>query len=105
MNNEQFFIYLMIVALSTYLIRAVPFSLIRKKITNVYVNSFLYYIPYTVLAAMTFPAAIYVTGSIYSAIAGLIVALIFAIKEKSLTFVAITACLTSLLIELIMMIL
>ena len=104
MNNQQFFIYLLIVALSTYLIRAIPFSLIKNKITNVYIKSFLYYIPYTVLAAMTFPAALYVTGSVYSAIGGIIVALILAIKEKSLTFVALAACATTLAIELLMLV-
>lgn len=104
MNNDQFFIYLMIVSLSTYLIRAVPFSLIKKKISNIFVKSFLSYIPYTVLAAMTFPAALYVTGTIISAAVGLFVALIFAIKNKSLMLVAIIACVSALLVELIMMI-
>ena len=103
MNNEQFFIYLLIVSLTTYLIRAIPFSLINKKITNVYIKSFLYYIPYTVLAAMTFPAALYVTSSIYSAIFGIIVAFIFAIKGKGLTFVAVTACLAALIVEGVLM--
>lgn len=104
MNNDQFFIYLMIVALSTYLIRAVPFSLIREKVTNTFIKSFLSYIPYTVLAAMTFPGALYVTGSIISALIGITVALLFAIKGKSLTIVAIMACLSALIVELIMMI-
>ena len=104
MNNDQFFIYLMIVALSTYLIRAVPFSWIREKVTNTFIKSFLSYIPYTVLAAMTFPGALYVTGSIISALTGITVALLFAIKGKSLTIVAIMACLSALIVELIMMI-
>ena len=103
MNNSEFFIYLLIVALTTYLIRAIPFSLITKKVTNKYVKSFLYYIPYTVLAAMTIPAALYVTGSIYSSIAGLLVALIVAIKKSNLTLVALAACLGSLIVEIIML--
>lgn len=103
MNNSVFFIYLLIVALTTYLIRAIPFSLITKKVTNKYVKSFLYYIPYTVLAAMTLPAALYVTGSIYSSIAGLLVALIVAIKKSNLTLVAVAAVLGSLVVEIIMM--
>lgn len=103
MNNSVFFIYLLIVALTTYLIRAIPFSLITKKVTNKYVKSFLYYIPYTVLAAMTIPAALYVTGSIYSSIAGLLVALIVAIKKSNLTLVAVAAVLGSLVVEIIMM--
>lgn len=103
MNNSVFFIYLLIVALTTYLIRAIPFSLITKKVTNKYVKSFLYYIPYTVLAAMTLPAALYVTGSIYSSIVGLLVALIVAIKKSNLTLVALAACVGSLIVEIIML--
>ena len=103
MNNSVFFIYLLIVALTTYLIRAIPFSLITKKVTNKYVKSFLYYIPYTVLAAMTIPAALYVTGSIYSSIAGLLVALIVAIKKSNLTLVALAAVGGALIVEIIML--
>lgn len=103
MNNSVFFIYLLIVALTTYLIRVIPFSLITKKVTNKYVKSFLYYIPYTVLAAMTIPAALYVTGSIYSSIAGLLVALIVAIKKSNLTLVPLAACVGSLIVEIIML--
>ena len=103
MNNSMFFVYLLIVVLTTYLIRAIPFSLITKKVTNKYVKSFLYYIPYTVLAAMTIPVALYVTGSIYSSIAGLLVALIVAIKKSNLTLVAVAAVLGSLVVEIIMM--
>ncbi len=103
MNNGVFFIYLLIVVLTTYLIRAIPFSLITKKVTNKYVKSFLYYIPYTVLAAMTIPAALYVTGSIYSSIAGLLLALIVAIKKSNLTLVALAACVGSLIVEIIML--
>lgn len=102
MDNNLFFIYLLIVALSTYLIRAIPFSLITKKVTNKYIKSFLFYIPYTVLAAMTLPSALYVTGSIYSAIAGLGVALIVAIKKSNLTLVAVAACLGALIVEIIL---
>lgn len=100
MNNTSFFIYLLIVAGSTYLIRAIPFSLIRKKINNTFINSFLTYIPYAVLAAMTFPGALYVTGTIYSAIAGLAVSLLVALKCKNLTIVAVVTCLSALIVEL-----
>ena len=101
--NNTFFIYLLIVVLTTYLIRAIPFSLINKKVTNIYVKSFLYYIPYTVLAAMILPFALYVTGSIYSALAGLVLAFVVAIKKSNLTLVAIAACLGSLIVEIIML--
>ncbi len=92
MNTKEFLIYLLIMAGSTYLIRAIPFALMRKKIKNQFVNSFLYYIPYTVLAAMTFPSALYATGNVISASVGLAAAILVSLKTKSLTIVAVTAC-------------
>ena len=97
---KDFWIYLVILAGSTYLIRAIPFAAFQKKITNRFIRSFLYYIPYTVLAAMTIPAAVYATGHILSAIAGLLVGGIFAFKGKGLTLVAVIACLAAFLVEL-----
>lgn len=102
MNNNSFFIYLLIVVLTTYLIRSIPFSLVTKKVTNKYIKSFLYYIPYTVLAAMTLPASFYVTSSIYSAIVGLVVALGVAVKKSNLTLVAVAAVIGALVVEIIM---
>lgn len=96
---KDFWIYLLLLAGSTYLIRAIPFALLRRKITNPFVSSFLHYIPYAVLAAMTLPAALYETGSIASAAAGLLVGGIFAVKGKGLTLVAIVSCLTALLVD------
>jgi branched-subunit amino acid transport protein len=101
MPNKEFFIYLLILAGSTYLIRAIPFAAVRKKITNRFVRSFLYYIPYTVLAAMTFPAAFYATGNIIAASAGILVAVVFAIREKGLTLVAVASCVTAFLVSLV----
>ncbi|MBE6558249.1 MAG: AzlD domain-containing protein [Ruminococcaceae bacterium] len=97
---KDFWIYLAILAGSTYLIRAIPFAAFQKKITNRFIRSFLYYIPYTVLAAMTIPAAVYATGHILSAIAGLLVGGIFAFKGKGLTLVAVISCLAAFLVEL-----
>ncbi len=102
MNNTSFFLYLLIMAGSTYLIRAIPFAAIRKKIKNTFIRSFLYYIPYTVLSAMTFPAALFATGNIFAAATGLVVAIIFAIKGKGLTVVAVAATVTVLLVEIVM---
>lgn len=96
---KDFWIYLAILSGSTYLIRALPFAAIRKKINNRMIRSFLYYIPYTVLAAMTFPAALYATGNLWSGAAGLIVGSIFAYRGKGLTVVAIVSCITALAIE------
>lgn len=104
MDVKEFFIYLLIMAGSTYLIRVIPFVLIRKKINNEFINSFLYYIPYTVLTAMTFPAALFVTGHLVSAILGLIASSFLAIKGKSLTVVACTCCLVVLVCELLFLV-
>ena len=83
---------LLVMAGVTYLVRVVPFILINKKIENRFINSFLYYIPYTVLAAMTFPAILYATGNIVSAVAGLLVAIVISFRGRSLIIVAVGAC-------------
>ena len=101
MNNKEYFIYLLIMVLVTYVLRVIPFLLIRKKITNKFINSVLYYIPYTVLTSMTFPAALYVTEHFLSASIGLICAILCALKIKNLTIVAIISCVAVLLTELI----
>ena len=101
--NTEFWIYLLILAGSTYLIRAIPFAAIQRKIKSRFIRSFLHYIPTAVLAAMTFPAAFYATGSVISAAAGLLVGSIFALRGKGLTLVAIVSCVTAFLAELIML--
>ena len=100
MNNFQFFTYLLVLAGSTYLIRVIPFVAIKEKINNKLIRSFLYYIPYAVLTAMTLPAAFYATRSVVSALVGIVVAIILAYKNKSLTVVAIFACLAVYITEL-----
>ena len=92
--DKEFWIYLIILAGSTYLIRAIPFGAMSKKITNPFVCSFLYYIPYTVLAAMTFPGALYATGNTTAAAIGILVAVIFAVRGAGLTLVAMVSCLS-----------
>ena len=96
---NDFLIYLLILSGSTYLIRAVPFVAVKKEITNKYVRSFLHYIPFSVLAAMTIPYAFTATGNVISSICGLVVGGIFAYRGKGLTFVAVAACIASLLAE------
>lgn len=96
---RDFWIYLAILAGSTYLIRVIPFVAIQEKIKNRFIKSFLFYIPYTVLAAMTLPAALYATGNIISGAAGLTVGGIFAYKGKGLTTVAVISCITALAVE------
>lgn len=100
MNNYVFFLYLLILAGSTYLIRVIPFVAIKNKINNRFIRSFLAYIPYAVLTAMTIPAVFYATNWWAGAAAGLIAAVIFALKEKGLTVVAIAACVAVFVVEL-----
>ena len=92
MDFMKFLPYLLVMAGVTYILRVVPFILINKKIENRFINSFLYYIPYTVLAAMTFPAILYATGNIVSAVAGLLVAIVISFRGRSLIIVAVGAC-------------
>ena len=102
MDLMKFLPYLIVMAGVTYLIRVIPLVLVRKKIKNRFLNSFLYYIPYTVLAAMTFPAILYATGTMISAVAGFIAAVILSYRRGSLIVVAAVACGTVLLAELLL---
>ena len=92
MELREYWICLAIMAGSTYLLRALPFALVRKKIQNPFIRSFLHYIPYAVLTAMTVPAIFYAVDQPIAAIAGFVVAVIFALLDKGLTAVAIAAC-------------
>lgn len=84
----------------TYLIRMVPFTFFRKKIKSRFFRSFLYYIPYAVLSAMTIPAIFYTTHNIYTAIAGTAVAVVLAFLEMPLIVVALAASGSAFLIGL-----
>ncbi|MCX4299439.1 MAG: AzlD domain-containing protein [Lachnospiraceae bacterium] len=97
--THNIYLYIFVMAAVTYLIRMLPLALSKKEITNQYIKSFLYYVPYACLAAMTFPAILYSTASLYSALAGLIIAIIAAYKGKSLLIVALAACIAVFLVE------
>lgn len=92
MSNQTFFLYVLVMAGVTYLIRMLPLVLFKKEITSPFVKSFLYYVPYASLAAMTFPAILTATSSVVSGVAGFGVGLFAAYKEKSLLTVALCAC-------------
>lgn len=100
MANKEFWIYLLVLCGSTYLIRAIPFAAVSKKITNTFIRSFLHYIPYTVLSAMTFPGALYATDNVIAAAAGLAVGMVFALWGKGLTTVAVVSCIAVFLADL-----
>lgn len=82
---------ILIMFLTTYLVRVVPMLLFRKPIHSRFIKSFLYYVPYSVLSAMTFPAILTCTSSLISALAGTAVALVMAWKRASLVKVALMA--------------
>ncbi|MBP3637601.1 MAG: AzlD domain-containing protein [Clostridia bacterium] len=93
MSWTSFFPYLIVMAGVTYLIRMLPLTVFRKEIKSVFVKSFLHYVPYAVLGAMTFPDVLYSTGSLWTALVGLVVAVVMAWRGRSLLTVAIGACL------------
>lgn len=100
MDTFQLMGYIAVMAGVTYAIRAIPLTFFRKDITNVYIRSFLQYIPYAVLGSMTLPAILYSTGSMLSAAAGLAVAAVLSYMEKSLLTVAAAACGAAFLVEM-----
>ena len=89
-----------VMAFTTYLIRVLPMVIFRKKITNVWVRSFLYYVPYVVLSAMTVPAVFSSTGSVSSAAAGFVIAVILAYFKRGLLTVAVGAALTAFIMQI-----
>ena len=97
----HFLYYLIVIAGTTYLIRMLPLVLVKKKITNSFVKSFLYYVPYAVLGVMTFPAVFYSTSNIISSAIGTITAIILAYYEKSLLVVSAAASAAVLIAECI----
>ena len=105
MSWADYFPYLIIMAGVTYLIRMLPLTVFRREIRSVFVKSFLHYVPYAVLGAMTFPDVLYSTGSLWTALAGLIVAVIMAWRGRSLLTVAIGACLTVAAAQAVMLLL
>ena len=101
--SHNVYLYILVMAAVTYLIRMLPLALAKNEIRSPFIKSFLYYVPYACLAAMTFPAILTATaGGILSGLAGLVIALIAAYKEKSLLTVALFACAAVFVTERIM---
>ena len=95
-------IYILIMAVVTYLIRMLPLTLLRKEIKNRTLRSFLYYVPYVTLSVMTFPAILTATGDIRTGAAGLLTALILSWKKQSLPVVAFVSCVVVFLTDLLL---
>lgn len=89
---KNFALYLFAMAVVTYLIRMLPLVLVKKKIQNRFILSFLYYIPYAVLTVMTIPAIFYATSHKISAVIGFVAAVVLAYMKKSLVTVAAFSC-------------
>ena len=98
----NFYIYLLVTAGTTYLVRMLPLVLMKGKIRSRFLLSFLHYIPYAVLSVMTVPAIFSATGDLRTAAAGFIVALVLAWRGKSLLTVAAVACAAVLAAELLL---
>lgn len=92
MDSRSFFQYLLVMAGVTYLIRMLPLAAIRGRIRSRFLQSLLYYVPYAVLGAMTFPAIFYSTGSLPGALCGFLAALCLGLLGKGLLTVAVAAC-------------
>ena len=93
------YVYIFTMALTTYLIRVLPLTIFRKPIQSVFLRSFLHYVPYACLSAMTFPAILTSTATIISGAAALVVAVVLAYRGKSLIVVAVSSSAAGLITE------
>ena len=96
--EHNVYLYIAVVALVTYLIRVLPLTLIRREIKN----PFLYYVPYVTLAAMTFPAILHATDSLWSGLAALVAGVLVAWFSGNLFLVAASGCVVVFLVELLL---
>ena len=96
------YLYVLVMALTTYLIRVLPLTVFRKPITSRFVKSFLHYVPYACLTAMTFPAILYDTAYMTSGAAALVIAVWLAYRGKSLLSVSLASCAAVFLAEQIL---
>lgn len=99
MKMSDIYMYILVMAVVTYLVRVLPLTVFKKEITNKYVTSFLYYVPYACLAAMTFPAIVTATETPVSGIAALIAAFVSSFKGRSLLESALWACAAVFVVE------
>ena len=97
----EILIYVLVMALTTYLVRMLPMTLFRKRIKSRFARSFFYYIPYAVLAAMTLPAILYSTDGLWASLAGLAVAVALSFANCSLIVVSLAACAAAFLVGLL----
>jgi len=97
--SHNVYLYILVMALVTYMIRVLPLTLIRKQIKNTTIRSFFHYVPYVTLSVMTFPAILSATESIWSALLGFVVAVLLAYKGAGLFKVSVGACIVVFVLE------
>ncbi len=97
------YIYLLVLAAVTYLIRVLPLTLIRREIKNTFIRSFLYYVPYVTLAVMTFPSILTATESPIAAAIALAAGIILAWFGASLFQVSVLCCIAVFVAELFLL--
>lgn len=88
----KIYVYILTMAVTTYLIRALPLTLLKKPIQNRFLKSFLHYVPTACLTAMTFPAILFATDHVLSGALGFTIAVLLSLKKKSLIVVAVASC-------------
>ena len=93
------YVYILVMAVTTYLVLAIPLTLLKKPINSRFLRSFLHYVPTACLTAMTFPAILYATDHLISGAAGLAVGVLLAMRNKSLIVVAVASCAAVFLME------
>ena len=93
--EHNVYLYIAVVALVTYLIRVLPLTLIRREIKNPFLRSFLYYVPYVTLAAMTFPAIFFATDNLIASAAGAVTAIVLSLCERKMITVALGSILVT----------
>lgn len=99
---NEYLPYVLVMAIVTYAIRMLPLTFFQKEIKSTFLKSFLFYVPYAVLGAMTFPAIFTSGGSLLASCAGTLVGLILAYKGKGLLSVAVAACVVVYIADLVL---
>ncbi len=101
--DHNIWIYILVMAGVTYLIRVLPLVLIRREIKNPVIRSFLYYVPYVTLAVMTVPAIVDSTRTPIAGAVALVVGIAMAALGQSMFKVAVVCPVVVLVLEYIIL--
>lgn len=100
--NANPFLYIAVMAGVTYIIRALPLTLLRRQIETPFLRSFLYYVPYVALSVMIFPAILWASSNLWAGLAAFVVAVLLAWRRGNLFEVSIGACVTVFVVDMLM---